>query len=183
MFICQGLRGKPVDFVFVIYGDCSYAIAWREGLLYDRVHLYTSIVYYCRSSLSLESISSCLFISLIRAGYILMVSSIVAARDNPISLDRVVRSLRNWVLHLMVNVLSFVITFSFKLYVHLFVCTFVMTNLYVHFQCHDISFVCTFLYVQLVLFVITYNISTIWALSTPRPHLFAYKPLCYAIIV
>jgi hypothetical protein len=98
-------------------------------------------------------------------------------------LDRLVRSLKNSGVHLMVNVLSFVITFSSKLYVHLFVCTIVITNLYVHLGCMYISIVCTFLYVQLCLFVITYNISTIWGLSTPRPHLFANIPLCYAIIV
>jgi hypothetical protein len=66
-------------------------------------------------------------------------------------LDRLVRSLKNSGVHLMVNVLSFVITFSSKLYVHLFVCTIVITNLYVHLGCMYISIVCTFLYVQLYL--------------------------------
>lgn len=165
MFILKFGRGKPVSFAIVYSGTCCALFCLRHGLLYDRVVLYTSrvVLYYCRSSFSLASISSCLFISLTNAGYMLIVSSIVLARDNPISLDRVSKSSRNSWVHLIWNFLSFVMTY-FLICMDIFVMTNVLS---LHLVCHDI-FVLTGSF-----FCHDTNISTIWGLSSPRPYLFA----------
>lgn len=176
MLFFQRVAGKP-DLFAILYDEVVCCFARREGVLYDRFHLLTSrlssIVYYCISSLSLANMDSCLFIVRIRAGYMLIVSSIVAARLSPISLDRLSKSSRNCCVHLIWNFLSFVMTYFLNC-----MDIFVMTNgLSLHSVCHDI-----FVYTSSLACHDT-NISTKSALSTPRPHLFAYKPLCYAIIV
>lgn len=176
MLFFQRVVGKP-DLFAILYDEVVCCFARREGVLYDRFHLLTSrlsnIVYYCISSLSLANMDSCLFIVRIRAGYMLIVSSIVAARLSPISLDRLSKSSRNCCVHLIWNFLSFVMTSS-PICHDIFVMTF---QLSIHLVCHDI-------------FVITCpkcchdtNISTISGLSTPNRAFLPMNPLCYAIIV
>jgi len=188
VFICYSGRGREVCCGALYSDSLLFGCAWRGAYLSDRVVLLTysnSIVLYYKSSLSLASISSCLIMSLTRPGYMLIVSSIVAALLSPISLDRVAKSSRKSCVHRILNSLSFVMTNSFNLYIHFGVSTIVYTFLYIHFDCPYISFVYTFLYIQPCYFVYTYNISTIWRLSTPRPKLFVYNPilLCYTIVI
>ena len=187
MFICYSGRGREVCCGALYSDSLLFGCAWRGAYLSDRVVLLTysnSIVLYYKSSLSLASISSCLIMSLTRPGYMLIVSSTVAALLRPISLDRVAKSSRNSWLQRILNFLSFVITFSFV--GHLCRTFQNCPYKYVgHFNCHYILFVHTNLSIQPYLFVHTYNISTIWALSTPRPKLFVYNPilLCYTIVI
>jgi hypothetical protein len=148
--------------------DCVNLASRGRVLLDGFVNLlpsFSSIVYYRLHLASAIILSSLLYIST-KLGYIPTVISMNCDLDTPISSESRARVSKNCWSHLIMNRLSFVITFSFLICTYiLFVRTIVITFLYVQFFCTYILFVRTILYVQFVFFVRTNNISIILHLS------------------
>ena len=142
-----------------------------DGVLNLLVRL-ASIVYYRLHLASAIILSSLLYIAT-SSGYMATVISTTWDLLSPICSESRSRVSRKPWSHLMLKVLSFVITFSFQIVITFFVITFIFvitffvitfvrTNLSLHFICMYNLFVITFLSLHLS---IQYNIITNFSLS------------------
>ena len=182
MFIFYLGQGRPVNFAIVLL-EYGALVCYKSIYLFiDRIHLFTSrivVVYYYIVSFSLANISSCLCIILTTAGYVLTAISTAIPWDTPISLANHLTLSKNSGVQRTLNVFAFTM-------VNLLICLdiYVYTIMSRHFSDVMTSrhFVHTFV-ITSVFIVYTYNISTIWRLSSPRPDLFTNIPYAMLLIV